>query len=78
MPWFKGQIRPFAGWVGSQTYVNNQSTFVQVGWTRRLDNGSIAKGQLSNAVPDQSPAMPRWDLLSQHRRSDLKRPAADL
>jgi len=48
------------GW--QQDYVNNQSTFVQLGWTRRLDNGSIAKAQLSNGVPDQSATTPRWDL----------------
>jgi hypothetical protein len=48
------------GW--QQEYVNNQRTFVQVGWTRRLDNGSIAKAQLSSAVPDRNAARPRWDL----------------
>src|ERR1700674_1015084 len=48
------------GW--QQDYVNNQSTFVQVGWTRRLDNGSIAKAQLSSAVPAQSAAWPGWEL----------------
>jgi hypothetical protein len=48
------------GW--QQDYVNNQSTFVQLGWTRRLDNGSIAKAQLSNGVPDQSATKSRWDL----------------
>jgi hypothetical protein len=48
------------GW--QQDYVNNQSTFVQVGWTRRLDNGSIAKAQLSSAVADPSVARPGWEL----------------
>jgi hypothetical protein len=55
-----GQAFRNLGW--QQDYVNNQSTFVQVGWTRRLDNGSIAKAQLSNGVPDQSATRPRWDL----------------
>jgi hypothetical protein len=48
------------GW--NQDYVNNQSSFVQVGWTRPLDNGSMAKAQLSNGVPDESGATRRWDL----------------
>jgi len=48
------------GW--NPDYVNNQPTFIQVGWTRRLDNGSVAKAQLSDGVPDQSAATPRWDL----------------
>lgn len=48
------------GW--NPDYVNNQSTFIQVGWTRHLDNGSTAKAQLANGVPDQSAATPRWDL----------------
>ena len=48
------------GW--QQDYVNNQSTFVQLGWSRRLDNGSMANAQLSNSVPDQSATRPRWDL----------------
>jgi hypothetical protein len=47
------------GW--QQDYVNNQSTFVQLGWTRRLDNGSTAKAQLSS-VPNQSAARLGWDL----------------
>lgn len=48
------------GW--NPVYVSNQSTFIQVDWTKRLDNGSMAKAQLSNGVPDQSAATPRWDL----------------
>jgi hypothetical protein len=48
------------GW--NPDYVNNQPTFIQVGWTRHLDNGSVAKAQLSDGVPDQSAATPRWDL----------------
>ncbi len=43
-------------------YVNKQSAFIQVGWTRRLDNGAIARAQLSNGLPDQSAATLRWDL----------------
>lgn len=48
------------GW--QQDYLNNQSAFVQAGWTRRLDNGSIAKAQLSSAVPDPTAARPGWEL----------------
>jgi hypothetical protein len=48
------------GW--NPDYVNNQPTFIQVGWTRRLDRGSVAKAQLSDGVPDHSAATPRWDL----------------
>jgi hypothetical protein len=48
------------GW--NPGYVNKQSTFTQVGWTRRLDNGSMASAELSSGVPDQSAATPRWDL----------------
>jgi hypothetical protein len=48
------------GW--NPDYVNNQRTFIQVGWTRRLDNGSMAKAQLSNGGPNQSAGSPRWDL----------------
>ena len=50
------------GW--SPDYVNNQPTLVQVGWTRRLDNGSLAKAQLSDGVPDQGAATPRWDFFA--------------
>jgi hypothetical protein len=55
-----GQTFRELGW--NPDYVNKQSTFIQVGWSRRLDNGSMAKAQLSNGVPDQSAATPRWDL----------------
>jgi hypothetical protein len=48
------------GW--NPDYVNNQPTFIQLGWTRRLDNGSVAKAQLSDGVPDQSGTTSRWDL----------------
>ena len=48
------------GW--NPDYLNNQPTFIQVGWTRRLDNGSVAKAQMSDGVPDQNAATPRWDL----------------
>ena len=48
------------GW--NPDYVNNQPTFIQAGWTRRLDNGSVARAQLSDGVPDWSAATPRWDL----------------
>jgi hypothetical protein len=54
--------RTFRGLGWNPDYVNNQPTFIQVGWTRRLDNGSVAKAQLSDGVPDQSAATPRWDL----------------
>jgi hypothetical protein len=58
----QGADQTFRGLGWNPDYVNNQSTFIQVGWTRRLDNGSMAKAQLSNGVPDQSAATPRWDL----------------
>ena len=48
------------GW--DPDYGNNQSTFIQVGWTKRLDTGSMAKAQLSNVVPDQIGVTPRLDL----------------
>jgi hypothetical protein len=48
------------GW--SPDYVHDQSTIIQAGWTTRLDNGSLAKAQLSKGLPDQSAAAPRWDL----------------
>jgi hypothetical protein len=55
--------RTFRGLGWNPDYVSNQPAFIQVGWTRRLDNGSVAKAQLSDGVPDQSAATPRWDLL---------------
>lgn len=54
--------RTFRGLGWNPDYVNKEHTFIQVGWTRRLDNGSVAKAQLSDGVPDQSAARPRWDL----------------
>src|ERR1700737_671293 len=54
--------RAFRGLGWNPDYLNNQSAFIQVGLTRRLDNGSLAKAQLSDGVPDQSAATPRWDL----------------
>jgi hypothetical protein len=48
------------GW--NPDYMHNQPTFIQIGWTRRLDNGSVARAQLSDGVPDRSAATPRWDL----------------
>jgi hypothetical protein len=55
--------RTFRGLGWKPDYVNNQPTHIQVGWTRWLDNGSIAKAQLSDEVPDRSAATPRWDLV---------------
>jgi hypothetical protein len=34
----------------------------QVGWTRRLVSGSVARAQLSKAVPDQGGTTQEWDL----------------
>ena len=48
------------GW--SRDYLNEQSTFLQQGWTKRLDDGSVAKVQLSNGVTDQGGPTQRWDL----------------
>jgi hypothetical protein len=36
---------------------------MQTGWTKHLENGSVANAQLSNAVPDQGGAAQRWDLV---------------
>jgi hypothetical protein len=48
------------GW--RRTYETNQATFVQVVWTRPLENGSLATAQLSSTLPDQNSTTPRWDL----------------
>ena len=33
----------------------------QIGWTRQLDNGSLARAQLTNVIPHQGSTSQEWD-----------------
>lgn len=48
------------GWTSDYKNVVNGGP--QVGWSRRLENGSLAKAQLTNVAPDQGGASQDWDL----------------